>query len=113
VLQFSLVLLCFLTMGSFGKTIANAAKNITGSSSKRSRASSSSCYTEQEVSLMHEEVVHMEEQEEEHVHHAQEVEEEDEPHLDLERGREMEAYHLVKDREFNHMQCMTPTSSKP
>jgi hypothetical protein len=31
----------------------------------------------------------------------------------LERGREMEAYHLVKDREFNHMQCMTPTSSKP
>jgi hypothetical protein len=52
---------------------------------------------------MHEEVDHTKEQEEEHAHHAQEIEEEDEPHLDLERGWEMEAYHLVKDREFNHM----------
>jgi hypothetical protein len=92
-------------MGRFGKTIADAAKKITGSSSKRSCASSSSRYTEQEESPMHEEVEHTEEQEEEHVHHAQEVEEEDEPHLDLERGWEMEAYHLVKDHEFNH----TPT----
>jgi hypothetical protein len=92
----------FLTMGSFRKTIADAAKKITGSSSKRSRASSSSSYTEQEESPMHEEVDHTEEQEEEHVHHAQEVEEEDEPHLDLERGRDIESYHLIKDRKFNH-----------
>ena len=28
------------------------------------------------------------------------MEEDDEPYVDLERGREMEAYHLIKDREF-------------
>ena len=28
------------------------------------------------------------------------IEEGDEPHLNLERGQEMEAYHLIKDREF-------------
>jgi hypothetical protein len=50
-------------MGRFGKTIADMAKKIVGSSSKRSRASSSSRYTEQEESPMHEEVEHIEEQE--------------------------------------------------
>ena len=38
-----------------------------------------------------------EEQEQEQ---GQPMEEDDEPHLDLERGREMEAYHLIKDHEF-------------
>ena len=40
-----------------------------------------------------EETVSTEEQE-------QPMEEDDEPHLDLERGWEMEAYHLIKDHEF-------------
>ena len=30
----------------------------------------------------------------------QSMEEDDKPHLDLERGWEMEAYHLIKDHEF-------------
>ena len=28
------------------------------------------------------------------------MEDDDEPHLDLERGQQMEAFHLIKDREF-------------
>ena len=44
-----------------------------------------------------EETMPVEEQEQEP---GQPMEEDDEPHLDLERGREMEAYHLIKDHEF-------------
>ena len=42
-----------------------------------------------------EEAEPMEEQEQE-----QSMEEDDKPHLDLERGREMETYRLIKDRDF-------------
>ena len=44
-----------------------------------------------------EEIVSMEEQEQEQ---GQPMEEDDEPHLDLQRGWEMEPYHLIKDHEF-------------
>ena len=44
-----------------------------------------------------EETVPMEEQEQEQ---EQPMQEDDEPHLDLERGQQMEAFHLIKDREF-------------
>ena len=44
-----------------------------------------------------EETMSTEEQEQEQGHP---MEEDDEPHLNLERGQEMEAYHLIKDREF-------------
>ena len=44
-----------------------------------------------------EETVPTEEQEQEQ---GQPMEDDDEPHLDLERGQQMEAFHLIKDREF-------------
>jgi hypothetical protein len=77
---------------------------------KRSRGSSSSRYTEHEESPMHEdeETMLMEEQEQERP-----MEEDDKSHLDLERGREMEAYHLIKYREFEPHHCTTPRFSKP
>ena len=40
------------------------------------------------------------------------MEEDDEPHLDLERGQEMEAYHLIKDREFEPTSLYDPTLLK-
>jgi hypothetical protein len=39
---------------------------------------------------------------------GQSVVEEDEPYLDLERGREMDAYHLIKDREFESTPMYDP-----
>ena len=86
-------------MGRLEKAIASAIKKIAGSSSKRSHGSSSSRYTEHEESPMHEdeETMPMEEQEQEQ---GQPMEDGDKPHLDLERGRKMEAYHLIKDCEF-------------
>ena len=35
----------------------------------------------------------------------------DAPHLDLERGRGMEAYNLIKNREFDNTPALTPTFS--
>ena len=40
------------------------------------------------------------------------MEEDDEPHLDLERGREMEAYHLIKDRKFEPTPLYDPALLK-
>ena len=84
-LKFLLVVVLFFAMGRLGKAIAGVIKKITGSSSKRSRGSSSSRYTKHEGSPMHEveETVPMEEQEQEQ---EQPMQEDDEPHLDLERG---------------------------
>jgi hypothetical protein len=51
-----------------------------------------------------------EEQEEEQVQEqGQSMEEDDEPHLDLERGWEMEAYHLIKNHMFEPMPLYNPT----
>jgi len=36
------------------------------------------------------------------------MEEDDKPCLDLERGQEMEAYHLIKDRVFKDMPLYDP-----
>jgi len=56
----------------------------------------------------------MEEQEEEQEQEQrQSMEDDDAPHLDLERGREMEAYNLIKNREFDHMLLYAPCFSKP
>jgi hypothetical protein len=94
-------------MGRFRKAIASAVKKVTGSSSKHSHASSSSCYTEHEESPMQED-----EENEPMEEKGQSVEEEDEPYLDLERGREMEAYHLIEDHEFEPMPMYDPHFSK-
>ena len=40
------------------------------------------------------------------------MEEDDEPYVDLERGREMEAYHLIKDREFEPTPLYDPVLLK-
>ena len=99
-------------MGRFGKAIIGTIKKIVGSSSKHSCASSSSCYTEHEESLMHEdeETVLTEEQEEEQ---GRSMEEDDKHYLDLDRGREMEAYHLIKDRDFEPPPLYDSGFSKP
>ena len=89
-------------MGRFKKKIAGALEKITESSSSRSRGSSSAHYTEPEESPMHEdeETEPMEEQEEEQ---EQPMEEGDnDPHLDLEGDREVQAYNLIKNHEFIH-----------
>ena len=58
---------------------------------------------------MHEETVPTEEQEQEQ---GQPMEEDDEPHLDLERGRDMEAYHLIKDNELEPTPLYDPMPLK-
>jgi hypothetical protein len=65
-------------MGRFRKAIAGIVKKIVGSSLKRSRGSSSTCNTEHEESLMHEdeETVLTKEQEQEQVQ-GQSIEEDD------------------------------------
>ena len=55
-----------------------------------------------------EEAEPMEEQEQE-----QSMEEDDKPHLDLERGWEMEAYHLIMDRDFEPPPLYDSGFSKP
>ena len=56
-----------------------------------------------------EETVSTEEQEEEHEHEQEQpMEEDDTPHLDLEGGREMQAYNLIKNYEFVHMPLYDP-----
>jgi len=98
-LEFLLVVVLFSAMGRFRKAICGTIKKITGSSSKHSHGSSSLCYTERE------ETTPMEEQEQEQ---GQPMEEDDEPHLDLERGQEMEAYNLIKNRVFDHTLLYDP-----
>ena len=39
---------------------------------------------------------------------GQSMEEDDTPHLDLERDREMEAYNLIKNRKFDHTLLYDP-----
>ena len=61
---------------------------------------------------MHEDerTVLIEEQEEEQEQeHGQSMEDDDAPHLDLERGQEMEAYNLIKNHEFDHTPLYDPT----
>jgi len=53
-----------------------------------------------------EETMPVEEQEQEP---GQPMEEDDEPHLDLERGRGMEAYNLIKNHGFVHTSIYDPT----
>ena len=56
-----------------------------------------------------EETMPMEEQEQEQEQEqGQSMEENDAPHLDLERGREMEAYNLIKNHEFDHTPLYNP-----
>jgi hypothetical protein len=89
-------------MGRFRKAITSAIKKVMGSSSKRSCASSSSRYTEREESPM------QEDEENEPTEDQGQSVEEDEPYLDLERGREMVDYHLIKDREFEPTPMYNP-----
>ena len=56
-----------------------------------------------------EETVPTEEQEQEQ---GQPMEDDDEPHLDLERGQEMEAYNLIKNRVFDHTPLYDPALLK-
>ena len=57
-----------------------------------------------------EETMPTEEQEEEQEQEqGQPMEEDDAPHLNLERGQEMEAYNLIKNCEFVHMPLYDPT----
>ena len=110
--KFSLVVVLFFAMGRFRKAIADAVKKIARSSSKRSHRSSSSPYTEYEESPMHEdeETVLTEEQEEDREQEqGQSMEDDDAPNLDLERGREIEAYNLIKNHEFDHTLLYDPT----
>ena len=56
-----------------------------------------------------EETMPTEEQEEEQVQEqGQSMEEDDTRHLDLERGWEMEAYNLIKNRKFDHTPLYDP-----
>ena len=74
----------------FGRKLASAFKKAMGASSSRSHGSSSALYTEPKESPMHEdeETELTEEQEEQ----EQPMEEgDDDPHLDLEGDREMQA----------------------
>ena len=105
--KFLLIVVLFFAMGRFRKAIVGAVKKIMGSISKCSRGSSSSHYTEREESSMHEdeETVPTEEQEQEQ---GQPMEDDDEPHLDLERGWEMEAYNHIKNHEFDHTPLYDP-----
>ena len=50
-----------------------------------------------------------EEEQEQEQEQGQSMEENDAPHLDLERGREMEAYNLIKNHEFVHTPLYDPT----
>jgi hypothetical protein len=97
-----LLVLLFFTMGRLGKAIAGAIKKVTGSGAKGSHGSSSSRYTEREKSPMQEdeETEPTEEQEEQVQEQGQSMVEGEEPHLDLERGQEMKAYHFIKNHEF-------------
>ena len=57
-----------------------------------------------------EEAVPIEEQEEEQEkEQGQLMEDDDAPHLDLERSREMEANNLIKNREFDYTPLYDPT----
>jgi hypothetical protein len=109
VAKFLLIVVLFFAMGKLGRKLSNAFKEMTGSSLSHSCGSSSTCHTEHEESPMHkdEDTVPMEEQEQEQ-DQGQPMEEDDAPHLDLERGQEMEAYNLIKNCEFVHTPLYDP-----
>ena len=92
-------------MGRLEMKVIGALKKIMGSSSSCSRGSSSAHFTEPEESPVHEEdeTTPTEEAQAE----PMEVED-DAPHLDLEGDWELQAYALVKDREFIHTPAYDP-----
>ena len=53
-----------------------------------------------------------EEEQEQEQEQGQSMEEDDEPHLDLERGWEMEAYNHIKNHEFDHTPLYDPALLK-
>ena len=91
-------------MCKFGRKLTSIFKKAMGASSSRSRRSSSARYTEPEENPMHEE----EETEltEEQEHPMEEGD--DDPHLGLEGDQEMQAYNLIKNREFIHTPAYDP-----
>lgn len=92
-------------MDRFGRKINGALKKVTGSSSSRSRGSSSAHFTEPDESPMHEE----EEATPTEEAQAEPMDvEDDAPYLDLEGDQEVQAYNLVKNREFIHMVAYDP-----
>ena len=95
-------------MGKFGRKLADAFKKAMGASSSHSRESSSTRYTEPEESPMLEdkEMVPTEEEEQEQEQPMEEGD--DDPHLDLEGEREMQAYNLIKNHEFVHTPMYDP-----
>ena len=95
-------------MDKFGRKLVDAFKKAVGASSSRSRGSSSARYTEPEESTMHEDkkMVPMEEEEQEQEQLKEEGD--DDPHLDLEGGQEMQEYNLIKNHEFVHMPAYDP-----
>ena len=99
-------------MGRFRKAIIGAVKKIVGSSSKSSRGCSSSRYTEQDGRPINEDektVLTEEQEEDREQEQGQSMEDDDAPNLDLERGREIEAYNLIKNHEFDHTLLYDPT----
>ena len=95
-------------MGKFGRKLAGAFKKAMGASSSRFCGSSSARYTKPEESPMHEdeETVSTEEEEQEQEQPMEEGN--DDPHLDLEGAREMQAYNLIKNCEFIHTPAYDP-----
>ena len=95
-------------MGKFSRKLSGAFKKAIGGSSSHSRRSSSTRYTEHEESPMHEDEKTMPTEEEEQEQEQPMEEGEDDPHLGLEGDREMQAYNLIKNREFIHTLAYGP-----
>ena len=95
-------------MGRSRRKLFGAFKKVVGVSSSRSHETSSVRNIEPEESPMHEdkEMVPMEEEEQEQEQLMEEGD--DDPHLDLEGEREMQAYNLIKNRKFIHMPAYHP-----
>ena len=94
-------------MGKFRRKLTGTFKKVVGVSSSRSHRSSSVRYTEPEENPRHEEE-EMEPTEEEQEQEQEMEEGDDDPHLDLEGDREMQAYNHVMDHEFIHTLAYGP-----
>jgi len=94
-------------MDKFGRKLVDAFKKAVGASSSRYHRGSSACYTEPEEIPMHEEE-ETDPTEEEQEQKQEMVEGDDDPHLDLEGDREMQAYNHVMDHEFIHTLAYGP-----
>ena len=94
-------------MGKFGRKVAGAFKKAMGASSSFSCGSSSTHVSEPEESPMHEEE-ETDPTEEEQEQKQEMAEGDDDPHLDLEGDREMQAYNHVMDHEFIHTLAYDP-----